>query len=1356
MSNLTAALIKVDNLTIENAQAGAIKAGNFNFTNLSLSGNLHVSGSATATTKSQTSDDNSIATTAFVKSALGGVDVSAQLTSKANLVSPDFTGTPTAPTADLEDNTTQIATTEFVNNKITEQIDLLKGDAPELLNTLGEISNALNDDSNLAATLTTLISSKASLVSPVLTGVPLAPTAALGNNTTQMATTAFVNNTIDNFNNTINQLSGKIFCVNLIHVMALNENSSPSAFSIVIKFNTDKSFTLISRSTPPCRDIYSYQFAFNGAFDIPGQVYNYTFVNDQAIKFNTKNTGNTYGTFTASQRESTMTFNSGFTEVINFNETLTNFTIIDKANTIVNGIVGATDVDDFYAKFLVSYNANNGSADFPTPSATSVKSRYNIAEWQKNLAIYLMTRNATIRSSLIGLSSYTLIATLFYEQKYLIGCFSAGSTICGKMVELKMNNSFIESDAIYSENLPMEIHNSTKRLNGTSDGKFEPGFEIHDGKNCAKYEIDANGVKHIIVRGLDIIAHNNRIHLDPSQMNYIKGRSLSYCRHSQVLLSDTYWYPDGPEFRINLGPLLTVTKLIFNDVEVPLYLVKRKSWNPAGFETTDSYNAITFNIAKAGVTMKYSTNSTYTEDSLNKVEIWYQGTYVNNSLDNKAITSIVPSSNNISLGTLMGNPDMYEQCKKIGTKYGFSTQSEMMDGYLYLIPENPYGFPVGYYINLPGGVDLTMISPTFSDTAIEYTTVDQYEYSNYLMFPSNDFTGDLFYCQFEIMCPRKFVANSGGKRLSPVYSDDKQNILYRFVPGAKSVGSDYRSCYSTALAFSIRTFASQSETITLTDNSVINYYAEIPNEMKEFYNLESTRFNKDNIQSIIRTIESILGPYPFDTYGTAFAKIGSAMENFERAVYDVSALNLVTIIHETFHMWWQNKATFESNKDWWIDEGFNDFCDWFIMDRILNNGENYFYKNAVRLTLYDVENGFYNNALTNFEGTLNYDGTSFIFATMYYNFGSEFKTNVSGNLIVKPVNSQGKIAVTISIGAPVDIGLMDPVTRKMVWYGTEFTIGNNFSIVGLPGGSVSYLEGMVVGGVLKGLDNQDIVIYHFDENYNLINSETLADYIRLPDGPVVSYYQPNTSNTNFWNCMKYVLNTFSGKAYNFTTFKSAFGDYVEANKANWGNKWPSTKKESSELFDQMANTGSYLKLGGGYYKITIDASLLPPEAVTVPVVIPSKYIKLENDSVYYDFIATQHVTDITSDDSLNTDIDVSKQVVVLKDSNGVLLNGSVMSHYDGFDCVGKIVIVPRGGTIALKHQYAIAAGAYALIMIAYDETPWYAGFSTYIPTIPVMTVINSVGNELATKIDADPTVNMQIKGRFSINYTPPI
>ena len=69
----------------------------------------------------------------------------------ATLLSPIFTGTPTGPTAAVDTNTTQLATTAYV---------------------VGQ--------------------GYAKLASPTLTGTPTAPTAAAGTNTTQLATTGFV------------------------------------------------------------------------------------------------------------------------------------------------------------------------------------------------------------------------------------------------------------------------------------------------------------------------------------------------------------------------------------------------------------------------------------------------------------------------------------------------------------------------------------------------------------------------------------------------------------------------------------------------------------------------------------------------------------------------------------------------------------------------------------------------------------------------------------------------------------------------------------------------------------------------------------------------------------------------------------------------------------------------------------------------------------------------------------------------------------------------------------------------------------------------------------------------------------
>jgi hypothetical protein len=104
------------------------------------------------------------------------------LSTYAALGSPAFTGTPTAPTATVDTNTTQIATTAYVVGQA--------GSAAPLVNGTAAVGTSLRyaRQDHVHGTDT----SRAPLASPALTGTPTAPTATAGTNTTQLATTAFV------------------------------------------------------------------------------------------------------------------------------------------------------------------------------------------------------------------------------------------------------------------------------------------------------------------------------------------------------------------------------------------------------------------------------------------------------------------------------------------------------------------------------------------------------------------------------------------------------------------------------------------------------------------------------------------------------------------------------------------------------------------------------------------------------------------------------------------------------------------------------------------------------------------------------------------------------------------------------------------------------------------------------------------------------------------------------------------------------------------------------------------------------------------------------------------------------------
>lgn len=94
------------------------------------------------------------------------VGLTAALATYAPLASPALTGTPTAPTPAAANNTTQVATTAFVQQVIANVIN----GAPGALDTLRELADAMGDDPNFAATVTNALAGKAALSGAVFTG----------------------------------------------------------------------------------------------------------------------------------------------------------------------------------------------------------------------------------------------------------------------------------------------------------------------------------------------------------------------------------------------------------------------------------------------------------------------------------------------------------------------------------------------------------------------------------------------------------------------------------------------------------------------------------------------------------------------------------------------------------------------------------------------------------------------------------------------------------------------------------------------------------------------------------------------------------------------------------------------------------------------------------------------------------------------------------------------------------------------------------------------------------------------------------------------------------------------------------
>ena len=164
---------------ITSAQASAITANTAKSSNVST--DLGITGTTAA--RVITSSDGTNATIPVATTSVSGVMSASQvstLNNRAPLASPTFTGTPAAPTAGSGTNTTQVATTAYVTTAVSNLI----GGAPGALNTLNELAEAIGDDDDYAATITTALSAKAPLASPAFTGTPTGITKAhvgLGN-----------------------------------------------------------------------------------------------------------------------------------------------------------------------------------------------------------------------------------------------------------------------------------------------------------------------------------------------------------------------------------------------------------------------------------------------------------------------------------------------------------------------------------------------------------------------------------------------------------------------------------------------------------------------------------------------------------------------------------------------------------------------------------------------------------------------------------------------------------------------------------------------------------------------------------------------------------------------------------------------------------------------------------------------------------------------------------------------------------------------------------------------------------------------------------------------------------------------
>lgn len=168
--------------------------------------------------------DGRLATTQFVDESLldlydqieSDIGQVIDLSAYAPLASPDFSGIPTAPTANPGTTTGQIATTSFVMNAVaasTAGVSSFNTRTGAVVLNLSDITGA----------------GGAPLASPNLTGTPTAPTALPTTNTTQIATTAFVQSVVTSVSAGVTTFNGRSGAVTLTTADVTGAGGAPIA-----------------------------------------------------------------------------------------------------------------------------------------------------------------------------------------------------------------------------------------------------------------------------------------------------------------------------------------------------------------------------------------------------------------------------------------------------------------------------------------------------------------------------------------------------------------------------------------------------------------------------------------------------------------------------------------------------------------------------------------------------------------------------------------------------------------------------------------------------------------------------------------------------------------------------------------------------------------------------------------------------------------------------------------------------------------------------------------------------------------------------------------------------------------------
>jgi hypothetical protein len=166
--------------------------------------------------------------------------------SPVNPAAAVLSGTPEAPTASTGTSSTQIATTAFVQAAVassTTGVASVNGRTGAVSLNSGDVTGALGF-------------TPASTASPALTGTPTAPTAANGNSSTQLATTAFVQAAVVASTTGVSSVNGRTGAVTLgvddvVNALEAGANAAPVSIDSTTPNNASHTIVLNRLANKP-------------------------------------------------------------------------------------------------------------------------------------------------------------------------------------------------------------------------------------------------------------------------------------------------------------------------------------------------------------------------------------------------------------------------------------------------------------------------------------------------------------------------------------------------------------------------------------------------------------------------------------------------------------------------------------------------------------------------------------------------------------------------------------------------------------------------------------------------------------------------------------------------------------------------------------------------------------------------------------------------------------------------------------------------------------------------------------------------------------------------------------------------